>query len=379
MTITNINIENTVNEGSFAGIKANYTLNDGTEGQLEVSEKDLIRIYFDAENKQVIGPLGEAKETLPDPVAIGEAGAVVRYFLQLAVDNQGNIVAAPLPYAIADCDRPYIGWDAVRKMLSLKDIESENIYTLCDGNRLPVVFFGEISQTGFIPGVHYFNMDHVDDDSTFMSTLDSKDTIFGYKIEKGSPTFTGININSRTKPEELIAGLKSVALLSDTVTAKNGIRKKTPGNWLWYMDPETEEEEIHVSLQCMNAVGALDRHHEPTGGCGCTMHNAENKGSISADHNGRVLAFTYVNKYFVPRNVDVENMTYERLCTYTDKDNADLKKHGGWIIWEAYDSEDQLNEQFGPSDFYTSGMYHFGPGDRDYHHMHMAGVRILPE
>jgi len=222
-------------------------------------------------------------------------------------------------------------------------------------------------------------MDHVEDDSTFIDALEHMDTIDGYPIEAGSPTFTGININSRTRPEELIAGLKSVALLSDTVTAAHGIRKKTPGNWLWYMDPGTEQEEIHVSLQCMNAVGALDRHHEPTGGRGCTMHNAENMGCVSDEHNGRVLAFTYVHRYYVPRNADVENMTYDLLRTYTDKDNADLKKYGGWIIWEAYDSEEQLNEAFGPSDFYTSGMYHFGPGPKDYHHMHMAGVRILPK
>ena len=91
------------------------------------------------------------------------------------------------------------------------------------------------------------------------------------------------------------------------------------------------------------------------------------------------MAKIFVTKYYVPRTADVEHMTWAELQKYTDSDCADLHSTGGWIIWEAHDRVEQLREQFGPSKFYSSGMFRFGPNEDNIQHMHLAGVRIRPD
>lgn len=243
--------------------------------------------------------------------------------------------------------------------------------------------------TGEFRGFHMINMEHVDDDSDFMTNLTTMSEIEGFRIDPESATYVGININSRTRPEEIIAGFKSVGVFSDTITFQEragrgnptllppGPRRRTPGNWLWYMDKETGKARILMSLQCMNAVGALDRFREPTGGTGCCMHDGVNTDRIAAEHNGKILYETDIEMFYIPLNVDWDTIQYSDFFRYTDKNNADFASHGGWIIWHAHDSEDGIQEAVGPCRFYTSGMYHYGPGENDYYHLMMAAVKVV--
>lgn len=245
-------------------------------------------------------------------------------------------------------------------------------------------------ESGTFEGFHMINMEHVDDDSDFMTNLVTMQEIEGIRIVPESATYIGININSRTKPEDIIAGFKSVGVFSDTITFQErmgrgnptllppGPRRRTPGNWLWYMDKESGRAKVLMSLQCMNAVGALDRFREPTGGTGCYMHDGVNSDRISSENNGKILYDTDIEMFYIPADVDPETIEYKDFFKYTDKDAPDFKANGGWIIWHAHDSEEGIINKVGPCKFYTSGMYHYGPGENDFYHLMMAAVKAEP-
>lgn len=246
------------------------------------------------------------------------------------------------------------------------------------------------SENGTFEGYHMINMEHVDDDSDFMTNLVTMHEIDGIRIVPDSAAYIGININSRTKPEDIIAGFKSVGVFSDSITFQErvgrgdpallppGPRRRTPGNWLWYMDKESGKAKVLMSLQCMNAVGALDRFREPTGGTGCCMHDGVNTDRICGENNGKILYNTDIEMFYIPANIDPETIKYSDFFRYTDKDLAEFKKYGGWIIWHAHDSEEGIMKMVGPCRFYTSGMYHYGPEEKDYYHLMMAAVRACP-
>ena len=245
----------------------------------------------------------------------------------------------------------------------------------------------KLGANGEFQGFHMINMERVDDDSTFMTNLTQMSSIEGFEIIPESATYIGINISSRTRPEEIIAGFKSVAVFSDSYTFHEhakpgeaeppvGPRRNTPGNWLWYMDKETGKARVLMSLQCMNCVTALDRFRESTGGCGCCMNNGVNTSSVSPDNNGLLLYETDIELYYIPANADCENITYADFEKYTDKDAHAFAQNGGWIIWHAHDSIEGIQKQVGPCKFYKSGMYKYGPGDDDCYHLMMAAVRV---
>lgn len=245
-------------------------------------------------------------------------------------------------------------------------------------------------KTGAFEGFHMINMEHVDDDSDFMTNLTAMTEIDGIKIIPETATYIGININSRTTEADIINGFKSVAVFSDDYTFRERLRRdgslmsdpcprrRTPGNWLWYMDKESGKAKVLMSLQCMNAVGALDRFRDPTGGTGCCMHDGVNTDRISEDHNGKILYETDIEMFYVPADIDRDSIQYKDLFRYTDKDDPDFVSKGGWIIWHAHDSEEGIASQVGPCKFYTSGMYHYGPGENDFYHLMMAAVKAQP-
>ncbi len=271
--------------------------------------------------------------------------------------------------------------------LSMKDETKDVIVSFKkDYEPLPEEKINE--KTGAFEGFHMINMEHVDDDSNFMENIVKQKTIDGFEIIPETATYIGININSRTKPEEIIDGFKKVSVFSDTYTFRErnpqdhtvflepGPRRKTPGNWLWYMDEATGKPKVLMSLQCMNAVGALDRFREPTGGTGCCMHDGVNTPAVSESNNGKILFETEIERYYIPANVDGETITYADFAKYTCKDNEEFKKNGGWIIFAAHDSEEGIIAQVGPCRFYTSGMYHYGDGETEYYHLMMAAVKV---
>lgn len=238
-----------------------------------------------------------------------------------------------------------------------------------------------LERSDFAVGRHFFNMTQIPGESDFIEVADRIERIQGYRVEKGSATYVRININSRTTQEDIMAGLRSVAILSDKVTAEKGLRKETPGNWVWRMAPDSGEAAAYVGLQCLNAAGAVDKNKNPSHGCGCRIHDGILREKADAGHDGTVALKARLSVHCVPADTDCAALRFEQLERYGCGDDPAMHASGGWIIWIAVGRPEMMTSVYGPAGFSHSGMYHRGPGDSDadYEYMMIAAVRVLPD
>ncbi len=244
----------------------------------------------------------------------------------------------------------------------------------------------------YYTGTHYWNMDSVRDwfketlaDDSIVNVVCKMDEIYGYSIDSSTFTFAaglnhelGRNINSRWTDEDVLTALRNVGILSEDYAMASEIRNEVPGNWSITMNEETGETHGYLTLQCLNAYGAMDKDHIPTNGKGCTINRCVDTGSISEDNDGVIVMNANLTICYIPYSEGVNLEHYCDVYTYADEEKygRQLKDDGGWIIWIWEVNQDMVTDKYGDSGFYTSGSYHYGTKSNEYAWTSVAGVKV---